>query len=43
MLLWITLEALFGPKGRTDITRRLTRNLAFFLADNPEARLRRLC
>jgi hypothetical protein len=36
MLLWIALEALFGPKGRADVTRRLTRNLSLFLARDAE-------
>ncbi|MBI3455496.1 MAG: hypothetical protein HY002_06895 [Candidatus Rokubacteria bacterium] len=36
MLLWIAMEALFGPKGRSEITRRLARNLSLFMAANAQ-------
>lgn len=34
-LLWVALEALFGPEDGREITFRLSQRVAFFLADNP--------
>jgi hypothetical protein len=35
LLLWITLEALFGPDDAREITFRMSQRIAFFLADDP--------
>jgi len=40
MLLWIGLEALFGPREPGEVRFRLSQNLAFFLAESREAQRR---
>jgi Apea-like HEPN len=34
LMLWVALEALFGPSNPSEITYRLSQRLAFFLASN---------
>lgn len=36
ILLWIALEALFGPSDGREMTHRLSHRLAFFLGETPE-------
>jgi hypothetical protein len=38
LLLWVALEALFGPEGATEVTFRLCQRLALFWENSPEQR-----
>jgi len=38
LLLWVALEALFGPEGATEVTFRICQRLSLFSANSPEQR-----